>query len=730
MQLEGGFEVLGRRRLHAGQLGAAELAQQRRADVGRRGLGQGTAQRRDRLLRGALAAHGASRPAAGRRPPTDRPRPAGWPADARPPARATRRARPAGRAARAWSRPRAAVPDGLGDRRAHERMAEAEHGPGREQVGAGEPRGGVGRGVRIEARERRGQSRVGAVAEDHHRPRQRLRVRPQGREAAAQGQADALGHDGVDLRRGGPRGLDAARRQLGRELAEQERVAAGPRPARLDEGAVGGLSEAPLQEPRRARRRAAARAAPSPWRARRAPRRGRPSTGSPGAQRGDDGDGQPLQAAGQVGEEPQGRVVAPVDVVDGDQQRPPRGERDDQPVQRVRGRRRLRVAELVAGDVEHRRGAPRGPAELVASAHRGLQQLAGDAERQVALELARACHERPHPVGLRGVHGEAQELRLADPGRPFEDRRAAVARGGRGQEPVERPLLAVALEEQAVHGAMVHGERGKGQGRPGTRRGVRARQGRHMLSTDPALDAHKATTLQTFDVMAAGELEDFAAVVHPDFFNHEQRDEPPATRGPRLEQIHGVAAMAARRVRPAALGAARDRRRGRPRRRARHDGRPAHGGLRRLRRRGPRRHGVRADGPAVRHHADALAAPARRPDGRALGAARRLRHRRAARLERATPRYLLRCALAKRRAVRAADPPQRAQERPFGPWLGRPDEAKAVALPARGAHARRRRLQAFDRVYDHDARTRRLVLGPPLAAGSGPRRRSGSPPAG
>lgn len=45
-----------------------------------------------------------------------------------------------------------------------------------------------------------------------------------------------------------------------------------------------------------------------------------------------------------------------------------------------------------------------------------------------------------------------------------------------------------------------------------------------------------------------------------------------------------------------------------------------------------------------------------------------------------TPLYLLRCALAKRRARRAAGPPVVAEERPFPRWDGASEGAKEVAL--------------------------------------------------
>ena len=84
---------------------------------------------------------------------------------------------------------------------------------------------------------------------------------------------------------------------------------------------------------------------------------------------------------------------------------------------------------------------------------------------------------------------------------------------------------------------------------------------------------------------------------------------------------------------------------------------------------------------------------------------------------------LPRCAARWPSAARGARPTRRGarEERPFGPWPGEPDEAKALALRAvelmRGAPPRRPSSASTAR----DARTRPLVLGPPLAAGTGPR---------
>ena len=54
-------------------------------------------------------------------------------------------------------------------------------------------------------------------------------------------------------------------------------------------------------------------------------------------------------------------------------------------------------------------------------------------------------------------------------------------------------------------------------------------------------DTCTAIALRSIQIMADGTPEDFADVVHPEFFNHEQRDEPPETRGVGPERAFGVA---------------------------------------------------------------------------------------------------------------------------------------------------------------------------------------------
>jgi predicted ester cyclase len=61
-------------------------------------------------------------------------------------------------------------------------------------------------------------------------------------------------------------------------------------------------------------------------------------------------------------------------------------------------------------------------------------------------------------------------------------------------------------------------------------------------STAPLVaDEAKALATQTLEAMTSGSRADFDEVCHPDFFNHEQFDEPPAARGRGPATAHATA---------------------------------------------------------------------------------------------------------------------------------------------------------------------------------------------
>ena len=153
-----------------------------------------------------------------------------------------------------------------------------------------------------------------------------------------------------------------------------------------------------------------------------------------------------LQPAGEVGQVALGRLVGPLQVVDRQQRRALGAEVGRQPVQAVDDRllglavgRGERAGGSGAGQPERRRRQPRRPVEQggvqvgVGTGEHGLEEPAGDAEPEAALELAPARRQDGHAGRPRLLARGVREARLADPGRALEDDQAAVA-GRRGRQ--------------------------------------------------------------------------------------------------------------------------------------------------------------------------------------------------------------------------------------------------------------------------------------------------------
>ena len=62
-----------------------------------------------------------------------------------------------------------------------------------------------------------------------------------------------------------------------------------------------------------------------------------------------------------------------------------------------------------------------------------------------------------------------------------------------------------------------------------------------MSPATQELEAVKAVALRSFELMRDGTLADFEALIHPDAVNHEEKDEPPASRGRGPRPFHGTA---------------------------------------------------------------------------------------------------------------------------------------------------------------------------------------------
>jgi hypothetical protein len=100
---------------------------------------------------------------------------------------------------------------------------------------------------------------------------------------------------------------------------------------------------------------------------------------------------------------------------------------------------------------EARRGRRGAGEQLVARGagglpQRSLEQLADDAEGELPLELAGGGAQRPQALRRRELAGSVQEAGLPDPGRPEDEREAALPPARPPQQVVDEPQLGVALE--------------------------------------------------------------------------------------------------------------------------------------------------------------------------------------------------------------------------------------------------------------------------------------------
>ena len=273
--------------------------------------------------------------------------------------------------------------------------------------------------------------------------------------------AGALRHD-----RGEPLGVVRVRGHvLGVELvdqfSEQERVARGvrqtgggelghagtPKPA-LDQRAGSRGAQRPRLETQR-RRVAADRVEDG------APAVRRRRLGGRGVEpdRCHERDRQALQSARGIGEPAQRRLIGPVEIVDRDQQRRVRGEVGEQPVEAVDDRVDVTVGAVVLVEPERGAGMCSRTGEhppalgLRGREDRGLEQLARDPERELALELARARAQRSQPGAGGLLDGVLEQPALAEPGLRRDHGQAAVAACRGSHHPAKLTKLAIALQQ-------------------------------------------------------------------------------------------------------------------------------------------------------------------------------------------------------------------------------------------------------------------------------------------
>jgi hypothetical protein len=340
------------------------------------------------------------------------------------------------------------------DRRPDQRVDEPKRRLGAQNIHPGQRDRRLGGGLVLQARQLGCLVRLGFVAQDRHRPRQPGRLRRQPREAHRHGarpgsraQLTQAGHVLV----GGGQALGGDRVD---QLAQQQRIAARLLVAGGAEAVVG-VGQALAHQP------GGGRSAQG-----RGPDHGGERIGDdladqarvgarlPAPQPHHHPDAQALHPGQQVGQPAQRGQVAPVQVVDGQQQPPAGGHIRGQPVQAVQARQRRIPVRLgrQAGRVKQRRGQPGRARQQLATLCRGqggqqrLEQLADHAVGKRALQLRAACAKDLHPGRLRPRFGLRDQGGLADPGRPLERQQLPAGLGGADQA-FDRRQLDLTLEQ-------------------------------------------------------------------------------------------------------------------------------------------------------------------------------------------------------------------------------------------------------------------------------------------
>ncbi len=344
--------------------------------------------------------------------------------------------------------------DALVDGGPDERVGEPQRRAGAEDLGVGEPAGDPRDVVDLVAAEGGDRGQLGAIADDRHRARHLGRLRRQARKALLDRPRDGAGADVGDRRRHAGDGLDALELERAEELAQEQRVAPRRSPARLAELLLG-LAAEPLGHELADGARTEV---PEADRHRRGiadevRHEGRIGAGVGAAQPGHDAERRSLQPMGEVGEEPQRRPVAPVQVVDDQDGGLLAGEVLRHPVEPVQDgegdvatRRRLLVPgreDRVGGrgGVGEGRGAPGLRPQA------SLEELADDAEGEVDLELAAAGREDLEPARVGSLADRPEQGALADPRRPLHRDHAAARVGDQIERGERCGELTVALDE-------------------------------------------------------------------------------------------------------------------------------------------------------------------------------------------------------------------------------------------------------------------------------------------
>ena len=199
---------------------------------------------------------------------------------------------------------------------AHERMHEAERRIAAQDLGPRQRRARRGDRRLVEPRERGDERQLGAVAEHRHGSSHRGRLLGEAVQAQQHGARDRARPDLAHRPRLASAGRHAVGLERAEELAQQQRVAAGPGQAGGGEGRIGLGAQAQADELRHARiAERAGMQAQRGWGVGELADEHRIGAALGRAQTEREQPARALQAAREVGEEAQRRPVAPVQVV-------------------------------------------------------------------------------------------------------------------------------------------------------------------------------------------------------------------------------------------------------------------------------------------------------------------------------------------------------------------------------------------------------------------------------
>ncbi|HKE80646.1 MAG TPA: hypothetical protein VKB54_15105 [Solirubrobacteraceae bacterium] len=179
--------------------------------------------------------------------------------------------------------------------------------------------------------------------------------------------------------------------------------------------------------------------------------------GLAGANRGDEQDRHVVEAPCEVEQPPERGGVAPVRVVDADEDRRALRQVCRHPIQAVQQRRRLERRGRSGGH-EQRTREPgrarqhRAPLARAQPADRRIEQPAHHAVPELALELAAGRVEHDEPALSRAIACRLEDAALADPRRALHGKKAPRPCGDRAQRDGQPPELLLALHQRRSRG--------------------------------------------------------------------------------------------------------------------------------------------------------------------------------------------------------------------------------------------------------------------------------------